>query len=239
MKMTRMTLAQFTRGMELLAAVYGTEYPVFTHPDIAEIWFEFFASKYSNQKFLQMIKHYLAVCHWFPRVPNDICKIWEESGEERRPGENWRSLLEETLASLPSSESQQKLRESEEIKNLSPEQIIENQRRLALLQAIACNLRSIKAGDKSKIESLTFAPIHELEAIARTCEKAKLLSVQGNKHGVLEVSPNALFEDMQKYFHSGSEKYRQVAINWAANPKNGCELVKLNGRVVDIRQVDF
>jgi hypothetical protein len=236
----RITLEQFTCGMGLLSAVYGSDHPAFNNPDIAEIWFNFFASKYSNDKFLQMIKHYLGVCHWFPRVPNDICKVWEESGCDRPPGEDYRAVQEQSLLSLPSTEAQAKIKELEEIKNMSPEQMLENRRRWLIMYKIASDMKNFKTEDKqSKLEYLAKAPLHELEAIAKTCEKAKQLAVVGDKYGNLEVSPNALFEDMKKYFHSGSEKYHQIAINWASDPANGCEIVKLNGKVVDIRQVDF
>ncbi|WP_414590080.1 hypothetical protein [Scytonema sp. PCC 10023] len=49
----------------------------------------------------------------------------------------------------------------------------------------------------------------------------------------------ATLDDMRKYLNSGSDTYRQIALNWASDPINGCELVKVNGRVVDIREMEF
>jgi hypothetical protein len=37
--------------------------------------------------------------------------------------------------------------------------------------------------------------------------------------------------DMRKYLNSGSDVCRQTAIDWASDPANGCELVRVNGRV--------
>lgn len=53
------------------------------------------------------------------------------------------------------------------------------------------------------------------------------------------VTRKALLEDMKKYLNSGLDELRQRAINWASNPENGCELVRVEGRVVDIQEVDF
>lgn len=236
----RITLDQFTCGMELLAAVYGEDHAVYKNPEIAEIWFEFFESKYGYDTFLQMIKHYLGVGHWFPRVPNDICKAWAESGNERPPGENWLMNQQRSLLILSSQEALVDAKEMEEIKNLSSEQMLENRKRFQMLSRIAVQMKTLNVEDKqSKIDYLAIAPLHELEAIAITCRKANQLSVRGDGYGNLKVSPNALFEDMKKYFHCGSEKYRQIAIDWASDPSNGCELVKDSRRVIDIKQVDF
>jgi hypothetical protein len=49
----------------------------------------------------------------------------------------------------------------------------------------------------------------------------------------------ATLDDMRKYLNSGSDVCRQIALDWASDPKNGCELVKVNGRVVDIREMEF
>lgn len=46
-------------------------------------------------------------------------------------------------------------------------------------------------------------------------------------------------EDMRKYLNSGSDVCRQIALDWASDPKNGCELVRVKGRVVDIREMEF
>lgn len=236
----RITLEQFTYGMGLLASVHGDDHPVYKNPDIAEIWFKFFATKFSNDKFLQMVKHHLSVCHWFPKVPNDICKVWEESGDERRPGENWLMNQQQTLMALRSQEAQEQVREMQEAENMSLEKMAENRKRMDLMLLISKNIKSFQVEDvKEKIQYLAIAPLHEVEAIARTCQKAKELSVKADNYGNLKVSLNALFEDMRKYFHSGSQKYRQVAIDWASDSRNGCKLVKKGAEVVDIEQVEF
>lgn len=233
----RLTWEEFTDGLELLSAVYGDDHAVFRNSHITNIWFEFF-TKYSNDRFLQMIKHYIATCHWFPRVPNDIRKVWEDSGNERPPGENWQLLQSDVIAAFPSREMQQQARELQEAQSLTLEQMAENRRRLSLLCDIAKNLRAINLEDReSQIKNLASLSIHELEAIAKTCQKAKQVAVKVNDYGWIETSSNAQFEDMQKYFHSGSERYRQVAIDWASSSDNGCELVVVNGQVVDIRRI--
>jgi len=45
--------------------------------------------------------------------------------------------------------------------------------------------------------------------------------------------------DMRKYLNSGSDVCRQTAIDWVSDPANGCELVRVNGRVVDIQEIEF
>lgn len=45
--------------------------------------------------------------------------------------------------------------------------------------------------------------------------------------------------DMRKYLNSGSDVCRQTAIDWASDPVNGCELVRVNGRVADIQEIEF
>ncbi len=237
----RLTQEDFLKGLDLLSAVYGDDYPVFKHPHIAQIWLEFFTSRCTTDRFFKLIKHYVQVCPFFPRVPNDICKIWEESGEQERYNENYLAEQEkQALLALPSQEISEKVQEAEYLKNLSQAQMAENRRRFKMLRVIAQEIKTLNVEDKqSKIDYLSKAPLHELEAIATTCHKANQLSVKGDVYGNLKVSPNALFEDMQKYFHSGSEKYRQVAIDWASDSTNGCELVMQNGKVVDIKQVEF
>jgi hypothetical protein len=234
----RLTQEDFLKGLDLLSSVYGDDYPVFKHPDIAQIWLEFFVTRCTPGKFFKLIKHYVQMCPFFPRVPNDICKVWSESGDERPPGENWLMNQQRSLLALPSQEAADKVREMEELANLSPEKLAENRKRATLLYLIINNLKSM-AVDEEKIKYLHTAPLHEVEAIASTCEKAKQLAVVGDKHGNLKANPDALFEDMRKYFHSGSEKYRQVAIDWASNPNNGCQLIRDGGRVVDLELVDF
>jgi hypothetical protein len=131
----------------------------------------------------------------------------------------------------------QQAKELQEIKNLTPEQMAENRKRINLLYGIAQNLRAIKLEDReARIKSLATAPMHELEAVARTCQQAKQFAVRVNDYG-FEASPNAQFEDMRKYFHSGSERCRQIAVDWASGSDSGCELVVVNGQVVDIRQI--
>ncbi|WP_414589763.1 hypothetical protein [Scytonema sp. PCC 10023] len=53
------------------------------------------------------------------------------------------------------------------------------------------------------------------------------------------IARQSLLEDMRKYLNSGLDELRQRAINWASDPENGCELVRVDGRVTDIREIDF
>lgn len=234
----RMTLEQYTQVMDLLSAVHGEDHAVFTNPDISEIWYEFFATKCTAASFKQIMKWYLGHCHWMPKVPNDIYKAWIESGELRPPGEDWNAFTAKITASLPSSEVQEQVRQKEELDNMTPEQMSENILRSNLLYAIAHNIKAIvDPSEKSeRLMQLTNAPIHELQAVLRTCKKQKQISTV-DRNGNIQVSGNVVFEDMKKYFHSGSEKYRQTAIDWAV--KNGYQLVKKNGQVVDIKEVEF
>ncbi|BAY50188.1 hypothetical protein SAMD00079811_78170 (plasmid) [Scytonema sp. HK-05] len=51
---------------------------------------------------------------------------------------------------------------------------------------------------------------------------------------------SVILEDMRKYLNYGSDTYRQIAIDWACDPINGCELVRAStGWIVDIRELDF
>jgi len=127
--MTRLTLEEFSEGMNLLALVYGNDHPVFKNQAIAQIWFDFF-SKFTKQRFLNMVNHYLGNGgHWFPKTPADIQKLWEDSGLDRRPGEDWQQF-----AALPSLEIKLK----QELESLTPEQMERNRRRIEeMVKAIA------------------------------------------------------------------------------------------------------
>jgi len=235
----RMTLEEYKQSIDLLAAVHGEGHAVFTNPDISAIWYEFFATKCTAASFKQIMKWYLGNCHWMPKVPNDIYKAWIESGELRPPGEDWNAFTAKTTASLASSEVQEQVREKEALDSMTSEQMSENLLRFQLLYAIANTMTGISADAKKvRVESLATTPIHELQSILRTCKQQKrILSANLDRNGNIQLPKNSLLEDIKKYFHSGSEKYRQSAIDWAA--KNGFELVKKNGQVVDIKKVEF
>jgi hypothetical protein len=87
----------------------------------------------------------------------------------------------------------------------------------------------------------------ELDAAKAAIEalKAKIAQQPKNLTAISQiiqsVVPNdeAMLQDMRKYLNCGSEILRQKAIDWAFDPTNQCELVKLHGRVVDLKWVDF
>ena len=237
----RMTLEEYKQSIDLLAAVHGEDHAVFTNPDISAIWYEFFATKCTAARFKQIMKWYLGHCHWMPKVPNDIYKAWVEAGEERPPGEDWKALNAKITASLPSSEVQEQVKQKQELDNMTPEQMSDNILRFQLLYAIRMGVKAqgITLTDELSqflASNSATAPIHELQAILRTIKKQKQISMV-DRNGNIQVSGNVVLIDMQKYFHSGSEKYRQAAIDWAI--ENGYQLVKKNGQVVDIKEVEF
>jgi hypothetical protein len=210
----RISLDQFLNGLELLGEQHGKHYAVFTNQAIQDIWFKFF-SRYSKEQWMRVIEHYLAHSSWFPKAPHEIQKLWDESGEEQR-------LAHQNLAILPAAKEQE----------FTPEQIVENSKKLKL----ACKLLVIKG---VKIPPLHKTSVTELEAILEGCKKSQMKVVVLDKNDKLQTPANALFQDIRAYFFSGSERYRQMAIDWASDPTSGCELVYKNGRVIDIKEVEF
>lgn len=92
----------------------------------------------------------------------------------------------------------------------------------------------------------------ELAAAKQVIEGLKATRKRGNPRGEGRSTPTPLSQvldhdqwhqhvlaDMQKYLVSGNDDLRQQAIDWACNPDNGCELIKKNGRVIGIKEVDF
>ncbi|MBE9052743.1 hypothetical protein IQ243_20405 [Nostocales cyanobacterium LEGE 11386] len=89
----------------------------------------------------------------------------------------------------------------------------------------------------------------ELEAAKAAIEVLKIKKSETEKSQKLTslsqiIQPpvpdeEAVLEDMRKYLNSGSDVLRQIAIDWASDPNNQCQLVKVNGRVIDIKWVDF
>lgn len=159
-----MQLQEFRQVMNLLAAVHGENHAVFTNPDITAIWFEFFASKITAERFKQIMKYYLGHCHWMPKAPNDIYKAWIESGEQRPPGEDFIGIQGQITASLPSSEAQEQARIKQELEQMTSEQMLENKRRMAELVA------GLAERKKMNREPVKFKP--DYTAIARDLAKA-------------------------------------------------------------------
>ncbi len=59
-------------------------------------------------------------------------------------------------------------------------------------------------------------------------------------HPPAETPFSVILEDMRKYLNYGCDAYRRIAIDWACDPINGCELVRdRTGWIVDIRELDF
>lgn len=213
----KISLDSFTDGLNLLGSVYGCSHAVFTNEAIKSIWFKYF-SNYTREKWIRVIEYYIAHSQWFPKSPHEIQKLWDESGEQER-------LAQQKLAALPPTQEEE----------FTPEQLIENQRKINLAMKLAL-AKGVKIPPLNQVSS------HELEAIvegAKKAQSAKQSTALLQKNGQLIPNEYTLFSDMKKYFHSGSEKYRQMAIDWASDPVNGCEFVYQNGEIADIKEVEF
>ena len=221
--LNKITLAQFMQGLRLLADVYGGSHAVFTNETVQTIWFRFFEN-YTITKFQRVIEYYIGHSQWFPKSPHEIAKLWDESGEQERLAQ---LELSKTPA-LPAANEQE----------FTEEQLIQNQKKLKLAIALVWG-----AGVKTaKIDLAQISP-EELNAIYANAKKAKLAEkskVILQSNGQLKVADSALISDIRKYFHSGSERYRQMAIDWVSDPSSGCEFIRnKNGQIVDIKEVDF
>ncbi|MCC5640815.1 helix-turn-helix domain-containing protein [Nostoc sp. CHAB 5844] len=83
------------------------------------------------------------------------------------------------------------------------------------------------------------AVIEELKAQKAAKEKSKKLTPFAEIINPPVKDEEALLQDMRKYLNSGSDVLRQKAIDWASDPNNQCQLVKVNGKITDIKWVDF
>ncbi|WP_017317854.1 hypothetical protein [Mastigocladopsis repens] len=116
-----------------------------------------------------------------------------------------------------------------------------------LTTAVSDEARDFWANFKPVLKTQTEKSVstEEQELARAAIEALKSKKQERNKglHSVVEEigsqNFNALFEDMRRYLNCGSDVLRQKAIDWACDPVNGCELVKKNGKVVDIKELDF
>lgn len=209
---------QFSEGLNLLGSVYGCSHAVFTNETVKNIWFKYF-SNYTRERWIRVIEHYIAHSQWFPKAPHEIQRLWDESGEQER-------LAQQKLAVLPPAQEE----------HFDPEQLIENQRKIKLAMKLMVLAKGVKLPPLNKTSS------HELEAMledAKKAQSAKQAVAVLQKNGDLKASSEALFHDIRAYFFSGSERYRQMAIDWASDPNSGCELVRnTRGEIVDIKKKD-
>lgn len=233
----------FRDCLALLADNYGDNYPVFTNEEITDIWFDFFSKEYQGDwKLRQVFKHYLAESMYFPKSPREIVKVWKDSGQEKPPGENFIENREHFNA-LPSVESKDREREAKELENMTPEQMVENRKKIPLIFAIASSYKNLQGSERDEmITKLRNYSADELKMMLDNCVKSEKLKrlPTVDYSGNMRSPKEAYFEDMRKYFHSGSDKYRQMAIDWVEQNKDqGYYLVRRNGKVVDIAEHEF
>lgn len=214
----KLSLDRFSDGLNLLGSVYGCSHAVFTNEAVKDIWFRYF-SNYTREKWIRVVEYYIAHSQWFPKAPHEIAKLWDESGEQER-------LAQQKLAALPPAEEEE----------FTPEQLIENQKKINLATQLMVLAKGVKIPPLNQISS------HELQAMVEGAKKAhsaqKSVTVL-QRNGQLKAQDNALVQDIRAYFHSDSERYRQMAIDWASDPNSGCVLVYKNGQIVDIKEVEF
>ena len=224
----------FIESLNLLADNYGDDYPVFRNQDIAEAWFNFFKEVcHTDEKLKKIFTHYIVESMYFPKAPREIITLWDDSGKDR-PSENY--------LSLPSTEDRLSREQKEELDNMSLEDMAENRKKIPLILAIAKTWNGLNSKERlERINELCKHPASELQMMFETCRKSdrlKTASRLNNRHQ-LKATQYSTVEDMRKYLHSSSDKYRQLAIDWASDPKNGAKLVKNGSKVVDIREIEF
>lgn len=86
--------------------------------------------------------------------------------------------------------------------------------------------------------------LHELEQMLLVANSPVISSSKSAHSAAVNIfeslvtqATNTVLEDMRKYLKSGVENNRQKAIDWAE--RNGYQLVKKGGKVVDIIEVEF
>ncbi len=81
--------------------------------------------------------------------------------------------------------------------------------------------------------------IQNLRQKKETRQGRRLISFAEMTQPEESLSFAQVLADMRKYLNSGSDVCRQVAIDWASDRVNGCELVRVDGRVADIQEIEF
>lgn len=86
--------------------------------------------------------------------------------------------------------------------------------------------------------------LHELEQMLLVANSPVISSSKSAHSAAVNIfeslvtqATNTVLEDMRKYLKSGVENNRQKAIDWAE--RNGYQLVKKGGKIVDIMEVEF
>lgn len=86
--------------------------------------------------------------------------------------------------------------------------------------------------------------LHELEQMLLVANSPTISNSKSARSAAANVfeslmtqTTNTVLEDMRKYLKSGVENNRQKAIGWAE--KNGYQLIKKGGEIVDIMEVEF
>ena len=86
--------------------------------------------------------------------------------------------------------------------------------------------------------------LHELEQMLLVANSPTISNSKSARSAAANVfeslmtqTTNTVLEDMRKYLKSGVENNRQKAIGWAE--KNGYQLIKKGGKIVDIMEVEF
>ena len=86
--------------------------------------------------------------------------------------------------------------------------------------------------------------LHELERMLLVANSPVISNSKSAHSAAVNVleslvtqATNTVLEDMRKYLKSGVENNRQKAIDWAE--RNGYQLVKKGGKIVDIMEVEF
>lgn len=227
------TKQEFIKSLNLLADNYGDDCPVFRNQDIAEAWFNFFKEVcHTDKKLKEIFTHYIVESIYPPKAPREMLVLWEESGKGT-PND---------LLPLPSVEERLNRQQRGELDNMSLEEMAENRRKIPLIFAIAKNWRGISQEERQlRINDLSKYSASELKMVLSTCHKSNAMEIASRikNSGKLTTTEGTVFSDMKKYFHSGSEIYRQIAIDWAKDPVNGVEIVKDGSRIIDIRMIDF
>lgn len=157
--MTILSQNVFIQGLDLLELTYGNDLSVFQNNTIFQVWFDYFKQKYSNEKFLQIIKKYISEAHFPPRVPSDICKFWINSGEERPPGENY--------TALPSAQIN--------ADKLTPQEMEENYLRMKLILKLTMG-KAARIGQENKdelIAKMQKMSLNELDVFVQNYESPK------------------------------------------------------------------
>ncbi|NJN10062.1 MAG: hypothetical protein HC836_38780 [Richelia sp. RM2_1_2] len=220
----------FEKGLSLLAGTFGNFHGVHNDLDIRNLWFAVVAN-YEPERFLKLIGYYCSYAEKHPVNFAQILKFWND--RQPAPGEDYKSNF--ALPALPSSEIN--------VAAMRPDLMAENLERMRLIIKIAFTWeKGMPLLDREKkTKELRAMKIEELRAkmtVYRNLKRGVVPSL--DLSGNLKAPLDAQFEDMHKYFHSGSERYRVAAINWISKHEaEGYKFVRRDGEIVDIAEPNF